>query len=70
VKDQYPTREPGTIEYAHSLQTLIGDLCSAGFLIAQFSEPPRADAFAAIGTAGHLACFVPPYMKLKAVRAV
>lgn len=66
-RHQFPTREPGTIEYTHSLQSLIGDLCAAGFAITHFSEPPRADAFAPIGTAAHYACFVPPYMKLKAV---
>jgi SAM-dependent methyltransferase len=69
AKAPHPTRELGTVEYAHSLQSLIGDLCSAGFLIAQFSEPPRADAFAAIGTAEHFACFIPPYMKLKAIHS-
>jgi SAM-dependent methyltransferase len=64
----HPTREPGTIEYAHSLQTLIGELCRAGFLIANFAEPTRADAFAPFGSAEHRACFAPPYFKLKAIR--
>jgi len=64
---RYPSREPGVIEYAHSLQTLIGDLCSAGFVIAKFAEPPRADAFAPAGSAEHRACFMAPYMKIKAI---
>lgn len=60
-------REPGVIEYGHSLQTLIGELCSAGFLIEKFAEPPRADAFAPHGTAEHQACFAPPYFKIQAI---
>ncbi len=63
-----PQRERGTQEFAHSLDTLIGSLCSAGFTITDFSEPPRADAFAPPGTAEHLARFLPPYFKLKSVR--
>jgi SAM-dependent methyltransferase len=65
--DTHSTREPGTVEYAHSLQSLIGELCIAGFSITHFSEPVRADAFAIPGTAEHLACFIPPYFKLKAI---
>ncbi|MGV3484482.1 MAG: class I SAM-dependent methyltransferase [Planctomycetaceae bacterium] len=61
-------REPGTMEYAHSLQDLIGELCAAGFLIERFAEPPRGDAFAEPGSAEHQACFAPPYFKLKAIR--
>ena len=65
--DVCSAREPGTIEYSHSLQTLIGELCAAGLVITHFAEPPRADAFALPGTAEHRACFVPPYFKLKAL---
>jgi len=60
-------QEPGTVEYSHSLQTLIGELCAAGFVITHFAEPIRADAFALPGTAEHRACFAPPYFKVKAL---
>ena len=65
--DAHSARERGTIEYSHSLQTLIGELCTAGFVITHFAEPIRADAFALPGTSEHRACFVPPYFKLKAL---
>ncbi len=66
--DLHPTREPGTIEYGHSLHALIGELCDAGFVVTNFAEPSRADAFAPYGSAEHRACFAPPYFKLKAIR--
>ncbi|MBV8878359.1 MAG: methyltransferase domain-containing protein [Planctomycetaceae bacterium] len=61
-------REPGTTEFVHTLDALIGGLCRAGFVIEAFSEPPRADASAPAGTAGHRAWYLPPYLKIKARR--
>jgi len=61
-------REAGTIEFLHTLDTLVGGLCRAGFVIEAFSEPPRADASAPAGTAAHRACYLPPYLKIKARR--
>jgi SAM-dependent methyltransferase len=58
--------EPGAVEYLHTLEALLGGLCAAGFAIEDVAEPPRADALAPAGTPGHRACFLPPYLKVKA----
>ena len=63
-----PHREPGTTEFIHGLESLIGGLCRAGFVIEAFSEPPRADASAPAGSPGHRAWYLPPYLKIKARR--
>jgi SAM-dependent methyltransferase len=63
-------RERGAEEYAHSLDDLLGGLCAAGFTIEALAEPPRADAFAPEGSAERRACFLPPYLKVKARRIV
>ena len=65
-----PHREAGTTEFIHTLDSLIGGLCRAGFVIEAFSEPPRADASAPAGTPGHRAWFLPPYLKIKARRSM
>jgi SAM-dependent methyltransferase len=61
-------REPGTTEYLHTLDALLGGLGRAGFVIEAVAEPPRADALAPKGTPGHRAWFLPPYLKIKARR--
>jgi SAM-dependent methyltransferase len=61
-------REPGTVEYLHTLDALLGGLCRAGFVIEDVVEPPRADALAPAGSPGHRAWFAPPYLKIKARR--
>lgn len=61
-------REPGTTEYLHSLDALLGGLCRAGFVLEDVVEPPRADALAPGGSPGHRAWFLPPYLKIKARR--
>jgi SAM-dependent methyltransferase len=61
-------REPGTAEFLHSLHAIIGGLCQSGFVIEDFMEPPRADAFATFGLPEHRARFLPPYLKIKARR--
>lgn len=63
-----PHREPGTIEFVHDLDALLGGLCRAGFVIEDVVEPPRGDAFAPEGSPGHRAWFLPPYLKIKARR--
>jgi SAM-dependent methyltransferase len=61
-------RENGTIEFAHSLQQLLGELCDSSFSIVRFDEPPRADAFAPIDSPEYQACYAPPYFQLKAIK--
>lgn len=63
-----PMRERETIEYPHSLETLLGELCRAGFVIEDFCEPCRGDAWALPGTLPHRALFIPPYLRIKARR--
>ncbi len=63
-----PHREAGTAEFVHSLESLLGGLCRAGFVIEDFREPPRADASAPAGDPGHRAWHLPPYLKIKARR--
>jgi SAM-dependent methyltransferase len=61
-------REPGTVEFLHTLEALLGGLCRAGFVIEDVVEPPRGDALAPEGSAGHRATFLPPYLRIKARR--
>jgi hypothetical protein len=61
-------RERGAVEFTHSLQSLLGELCAAGFVITDFCEPARADAFAPPGTASYQASFAPPYLRIRATR--
>ena len=60
--------EPGTTEFIHPLETLLGELCRSGFIIEAVTEPPRGDAWAAPGSLAHRACYLSPYLKVKARR--
>ncbi len=61
-------RETDTTEYIHPLDEMLGKLCRAGFVIEDVQEPPRADAWAPVGSFEHRARFLPPYLKIKARR--
>jgi SAM-dependent methyltransferase len=61
-------REDGTTEYLHRLESLIGDLCVAGFTIEDFREPCRADFSADVAHFGYRGRFIPPYLRMKARR--
>lgn len=61
-------RETGATEYLHRLEQIIGDLCSAGFVIEDFREPKRADYKADVSHFGYRGRFVPPYLRMKARR--
>lgn len=63
-------REPGTLEYLHRWEELLGGICRAGFTIEDLVEPMHADPEAEVGTFGHRSRFVAPYVRLKARRAV
>ncbi len=62
-------REPGTVEYLHTWEQLVGELCRAGFVLEDLSEPCRADRNAAPGDFPHRGRFAPPYVRLKARRS-
>jgi SAM-dependent methyltransferase len=61
-------REPGSIEFLHRWEELVGGLCRAGLLLEDLREPCRADSKASPGHFGHRGQFVPPYVRLKARR--
>jgi len=61
-------REPGTQEFVHSLASLLGGICRAGFVIEDVQEPDHTAATAAAGSFAHRAAFVPPYLRVLARR--
>ncbi len=61
-------RESGTVEYLHRWQELIGGLCRAGFAIEDLIEPNHANPAASPGSMGHRACYLPPFVAVKARR--
>jgi hypothetical protein len=61
-------REPNTIEYAHSLEVLLGGICRAGMVIEDISEPNHARPDGSPGSMGHRSRFVSPYLRVKARR--
>ncbi len=61
-------READTWEFIHSLEAIVGGVCRAGMVIEDLTEPVRADAWALAGSERHRACYLPPYLKLKARR--
>jgi SAM-dependent methyltransferase len=63
-----PHREPGTLEFLHRWEELIGGLCRAGFVIEDLLEPLHADPKAVPGTFAHRSRYVAPYVRIKARR--
>jgi hypothetical protein len=61
-------REHGTHEYLHRWEQLLGGMCRAGFVIEDLVEPPHARAQADRGTFAHRACYIAPYVLIKARR--
>jgi SAM-dependent methyltransferase len=62
-------REPGTQEFVHSWNDLLGGICRSGFVIEDVSEPDYARPDALPGTFGHRCHFIAPYLRLKARRS-
>ena len=62
-------REPGTLEYLHRWEELLGGLCRAGFAIEDLIEPVHAEPDAPRGSFAHRSRFVAPYVRIKARRA-
>jgi SAM-dependent methyltransferase len=63
-----PHREPGTLEFLHRWEELVGGLCRAGFAIEDLIEPLHAEPQAAPGAFGHRSRYVAPYVRIKARR--
>jgi SAM-dependent methyltransferase len=61
-------REPGTLEYLHRWDDLLGGLCRAGFVIEDVAEPRHGDPHARPESFRHRSWFIPPYITFKARR--
>ncbi|HVY71438.1 MAG TPA: class I SAM-dependent methyltransferase, partial [Verrucomicrobiae bacterium] len=61
-------REPGTIEFLHRWEELLGGLCRSGFVIEDVAEPRRGDPKAGPGEFEHRNCYLPPFVAFKARR--
>lgn len=61
-------REAGTTEYLHRWEELIGGICRSGFAIEDLVEPFHADGDAGIDEFAHRACYIAPYVRIKARR--
>lgn len=61
-------REPGMQEFPHSLHSILGGICSSGFVIEAFSEPAHGDRTAEPGSFAHRCATIPPYLRVKARR--
>ncbi len=64
-----PHREPGTLEFLHRWEELLGGLCRVGFVIEDLIEPLHAEPDAALGSFARRSRYVPPYVRIKARRA-
>lgn len=63
-----PHREPGTLEYLHRWEALLGLMCRAGFAIEDLVEPLHAKPDAEPATFAHRSRYVAPYVRVKARR--
>jgi SAM-dependent methyltransferase len=63
-----PHREPGTLEFLHRWEEIIGAMCRAGFVIEDLIEPVHAKPDAEPGTFSHRSGYVAPYVRIKARR--
>lgn len=63
-------REHGSQEYLHRWEQLIGGLCRAGFVIEDLIEPMHARGDAEPSSFADRACFIAPYVRLKARRRI
>ncbi len=61
-------REPGTVEFLHRWEELLGGLCRSGFVIEDLVEPRHAEPLAPAGSFGHRSFYLPPFVTLKARR--
>ncbi len=61
-------REHGTHEFLHTLESLLGGMLRAGFVVEDFVEPYHARPGAEAGSFGHRCHHVAPYMRIKARR--
>ena len=63
-----PHREPGTLEFLHRWEQLLGGMCRAGFAIEDLAEPVHAERDAPLGSFAQRSQYLPPYVRVKARR--
>lgn len=68
VQSKSLVREPGTLEYVHRLEMLLGEMCRAGLVIEDITEPQHNRDDAEVGSFQHRSQFIPPYIRVKARR--
>lgn len=61
-------REEGTLEFAHSYEHLLGEMCRSGFSIEDVIEPQHGDKSAPPGDFKHRSRYLPPFISIKARR--
>lgn len=61
-------REPGTLEFLHRWEQLIGSLCRCGFVVEDLVEPCHAAPAERPGSFGHRSHYIAPYVRIKARR--
>ena len=65
-----PFREPNTIEFAHSLESILGGICRSGMHIEDVTEPVHGKSDAEPGSMGHRSRFIAPYIRIKARKRI
>jgi SAM-dependent methyltransferase len=68
LADASRLREPGTLEFLHRWEGIVGGLCRSGFVVEDLVEPCHAEEGAEPGSFGHRARFIAPYVRIKARR--
>lgn len=61
-------REPNTREFVHGWTEILAGICRSGFSITDVTEPHHARPDDLPGSFGHRCHYIPPYIRIKAVR--
>ena len=61
-------REEGTLEFLHSWDDILGELCRNGFYIDDFYVAKHGDPNAELGSFEHRSSFISPFLSIKAIR--
>ncbi|MDA7858396.1 class I SAM-dependent methyltransferase [Mariniblastus sp.] len=61
-------REDGTLEYVHRWEQLLGEMCRAGLIIEDITEPMHAKPDSESNSFAHRCQFLAPYIRIKARR--
>jgi len=63
-------REPGTQEFLHRWEQIVGWMCRAGFVIEDLVEPVHSKPNAPMGSFAHHSTYTAPYVRIKARRVM